>query len=151
MVESTATEALHSAGMCADVTQRAVHGSAPRAARDFVVVFRSNETRLEASEFNELGRWVRSWLCDDASTCLLLGCCTDSARQGRLRRLGCLCEQLVACGVPRRSIYFTDDWGAMAWAREPQPLPQDFVWMNVIDAARAGRGGPSIRRLIDEH
>jgi hypothetical protein len=120
-------------------------------ARNFVVVFRRNETRLEQSEVAELGRWIRSWLSDDASTCLLLGCCADSARQGRLRRLHGLCEQLVACGVPRRSICFTDDWAAMAWAIEPQPLPQDFVWMNVIDGTRADRSGPSIRRLLDGH
>jgi hypothetical protein len=113
---------------------------------DFVVVFRPNETRLAARELAELRRWVRSWWSANRPCRLVVGCCADSDREGRLHRLHDLLEQVSECGVPRESVRCTDEWIEPAWrCGTSELLPLDVVWLKAVVSTKVGRGGGSMR------
>jgi hypothetical protein len=115
---------------------------------DFVVVFRPNETRLAACELAELRRWVGSWLSAERPCLLIIGCCADSGREGRLHRLHDLREQVVACGIPRESVRYTDEWIEPAWRRGASELPQDVVWLKAVGSTEVGHGVGSMRDVF---
>jgi hypothetical protein len=106
---------------------------------DFVVVFHRLETQLSEFELTELRRWIRSWWRVDRPSYVVMGCCADTSREDRSRRLQGLVGQLVKCGLTREAIRYTDDWVAPPCQSPGTPLPGDVVWLKAVDAASAGR------------
>jgi len=121
-----------------------------RTSNDFVVVFHSNDRRLTPYEQTELRRWIATWLSEDRASVVLVGCCADTSREDRACRLEGLIEQIVGCGVPRSTIRCTDDWidPPIQGGSDDESLPQDLVWLKVIDAGQANREITSIRGLF---
>jgi hypothetical protein len=115
---------------------------------DFVVVFHRAETRLMSCELGELRRWLQSWSRADRPCYVVLGCCADTSREDRASRLQELVGQVVACGVPRDMIRYTDEWVAPPLAGEGTALPEDVVWLKAVDAMQADQGVTSVRGLF---
>lgn len=126
------------------------HGAVapPDQLTDFVVVFHRHETRLMEYELAELRRWVHSWYSVERPNYVVMGCCAETSREDRLRRLRGMLEQLASCGVSRDMIRYTDEWVDPPTQSVGTELPQDVVWLKVVDAARAGREVTSMRSLF---
>jgi len=116
---------------------------------DFLVVFRQREHQLAPAEMAELRRWVQSWLRIDRPCYVVMGCCTDTAQTGRVRRLHALRDQLAACGVPADMVRYTDESIEPPLHATTEELPQDFVWLKAIDLAKAERTVRSIRSMFE--
>ena len=115
---------------------------------DFVVVFHRAETRLMSCELDGLRRWVQSWSRADRPCYVVLGCCADTSREDRACRLQALVMQVVACGVARDMIRYTDEWVAPPLAEDDTALPEDVVWLKAVDAMQADQGISSIHGLF---
>jgi hypothetical protein len=100
---------------------------------DFIVVYHRDEERLIDVEVAELRRWVRSWRSDMRPALVVVGCCADTAREDRKRRLADIIEQLLDCGVPRAFIRYTDQWVAPPSQSNGRRLPEDVVWLKAVD------------------
>ncbi len=130
-------------------------GKAPAAATtaergDFILVVHRGETRLAPQEVAELQHWIQTWLHIDQPCHLLMGCCADTAREDRVCRLRDLVDQITECGVPREWVRYTDEWVAPAWRPEAAGLPEDVVWLKVLDAHASGDGIRTIRSMFDD-
>ena len=121
----------------------------------FVVVFHPRQTDLAATELAALRRWSRTWLHPErgiGAIAVVLGCCADTSREDRRRRLYALTRQLVECGVPPEMIRPTPQWVEPAWQRDDDELPADVAWLQAVEAnpvpgARdAGLGATAVRQ-----
>ena len=122
--------------------------SEQREPNNFVVVFRSGQTRLAPYEQTELRRWVAQWHRLDHAHVVLVGCCADTSREDRAGRLQGIVEHLVACGVPPSMIRSTEDWVAPPTGDVDSSLPMDVVWLKVMDTSVAAQCVRSISSLF---
>jgi hypothetical protein len=61
-----------------------------------------------------------------------------NVREGVSDDLGDLCEQVVACGSPSKSVGYTDEWVEPAWRRSTSELPQDVVCLQAVGSTEVG-------------